>query len=423
MSAAARANLGRDPDFNRLWAGQTVSVFGSMVTRAALPFTAVLFLRARPMEMGFQIAAELAPGLLVGLFAGAWADRLRRRPIMIGADLGRAALLATIPAAALLGALRMPQLYAVGFMVGALSMTFDVAYVSYLPTLVSRDRVVAANSRLAASSAVAETGAFGIAGWLVQWLGGPLTVLIDAVSFVVSAVCVGAIRAPEPAPAPVADRGAMRIEIAEGLRVVMGDPLLRSVAACRLLVDLASGAIAAMLMLFFARTLGFATGVLGMVFAVGGASSFAGAVLATRAGRRLGIGNALLACLALVAIGRLLPPLAYGATWTALALLLGQQLAGDGAHTIFEIQLLSLTQRVTPDRLLGRVSASIAFACLAAKLAGSLAGGVLGERAGPRAVLLAGAGVTFIALVVLALSPLRALRDPLAAIDAPRASA
>ncbi len=424
LASQPRPALSRDPDFTRLWAGQSVSVFGSMITRAALPFTAVLFLHALPMQMALQNAADIAPGLLVGLFAGAWVDRLRRRPLLIAADLARAALLASIPAAALLGVLHMPQLYAVGFLVGALTVVFDVAYVSYLPTLVSRERVVAANSRLAASAAVAETGAFGIGGWLVQWVGGPVTILIDAITFVVSAVFVGAIRAPEPAPIATAARVGMRRAVVEGLSVVWRDPVLRALASCRVALDFSFGMGAAIYVLFCARTLGFGTGVLGMIFAFGGASSFAGAVLAGRAGRRLGIGPAMVMSLGVMGVARLLTPLAPGATWLGAGLLVAQQLVGDGAHTTFEIHLASLTQRMTADPMLGRVTASLRFAGLAAMLVGSLAAGALGESIGPRATLFAAAGVGLVAALGLALSPVRALRDLApAAVDGARADA
>jgi MFS family permease len=414
----------RDPDFARLWAGQTVSVFGSMVTRAALPFTAVLFLNARPMQMAFQNAADVAPGLVIGLFAGAWVDRLRRRPVMIAADVARALLLASIPAAAALGALSMPQLYVVGFLVGALSVTFDVAYISYLPTLVSRERVLAANSKLAASAAVAETGAFGIGGWLVQWLGGPLTLLVDAATFLFSAACVGAIRAPEPAPVPASQRASVRHEIVAGLRTVWRDPILRSLALWRAVLEISFGIGATLFVLYCARTLGFGTGVLGMIFAVGGASSFAGAVLATRAGRRLGIGPAMVVALFVMALARVLPPLAQGTTLAAVALLVTQQLVGDGAHTIFEIHSTSLMQRRASDALLGRVTASLRFVSIAAMLAGSFAGGALGESIGPRAALFMTAGLALLAAIGFAFSPVRSLRDPAsAAVDAPPAVA
>src|SRR5438874_10187910 len=208
--------LWRHPDFLKLWAGQTVSQFGSLISRFALPLVAVLTLDASPAQVAALQIAEIAPGLLVGLFAGACVDRLRRRPIMLWADVGRALLLFSIPAAALVGVLGVQQLYAVAILIGALSTFFDVAYHSYLPALVSRHALLEGNSKLQASAAVVEVGSFGIAGALVQLLTAPLAILVDAVSFVFSALSLASIRASEPETAPPEARQNPWLEIGEG---------------------------------------------------------------------------------------------------------------------------------------------------------------------------------------------------------------
>jgi MFS family permease len=227
--------LWQHPDFVRLWAGQTISVFGSLITGTALPFTAILALDASAFEVGLLAASRTVPSLLIGPFAGVWADRLARRPLMIAADLARAVLLATIPLAYAFDALHIEQLYAVAFATGALTMIFDVAYQSYLPSLVTREELIEGNSKLQATSSVAEFGAFSLGGWLVQILSGPLAILIDAVTFVFSALFVRAIRAPEPAVAAVPAEGRPGVgrEFVEGLRAVLdwelatvGDPLM-----------------------------------------------------------------------------------------------------------------------------------------------------------------------------------------------------
>src|SRR5271163_4384945 len=187
--------LWRHTDFMRLWTGQTISVFGSLVGATAIAFTAILVLHATPFQLGILSAARLAPGFLSALIAGAWVDRLRRRPILIGADIGRGLLLATIPLAAILRRLHIEQLYIVTFFVGILSTFFDVAYESYLPSLIGRDQLIEGNSKLSASASVAEFGGLGLAGWLVQLFTAPLTILIDAVSFVFSAISVWLVRA------------------------------------------------------------------------------------------------------------------------------------------------------------------------------------------------------------------------------------
>ena len=192
----AGATLRQNRDFFKLWSGQTVSVFGSLITRTALPFAAILTLHASPLLLGLLAAADLAPTLLIGLIAGAWVDRLRRRPLMIAADLGRALLLGSIPLAWLFGVLDIAQLLAVAFLAGTLTTLFEVAYLAYLPSVVGRAEVLEGNSKLAASESVAEAASFGLGGWLVQLFSAPLAIAIDAASFIVSAVSLAAIRRP-----------------------------------------------------------------------------------------------------------------------------------------------------------------------------------------------------------------------------------
>ena len=205
-----------------------------MVSGAALSFTAILFLNASPAQLGLLRVADLLPKFLAGLVAGVWVDRLRRRPIMVAADIGRALLLVTIPAAALLHQLRIELLYAVALLTGLLTLFFDIANRSYLPTLIRREELVEGNSKLTASASVAEFGGFSLAGWLVQWLTGPIAVLVDAVSFLFSALFLGMIRAPEPPPVPHGEQQGMRQEIVEGLQAVRREPILLSLAVTTL---------------------------------------------------------------------------------------------------------------------------------------------------------------------------------------------
>ena len=227
--------LWRNRDFMRLWAGQTISQFGSLVGRTALHFTAILVLDASPYQIALLLAADIGSGLILGAIAGVWVDRLRRRPILIATDLGRAALLASIPVAYAFDSLRMEQLYVVACLTGAMAMTFDVAYQSYLPSLVGREELLEGNSKLMASSAAAEVGAFGAAGWLVQLFTGPVAILVDAVSFLVSALSVGSIKRTEPEPAPTADRESVWREMVEGLRTITRDRTLRAMAGAEAL--------------------------------------------------------------------------------------------------------------------------------------------------------------------------------------------
>src|SRR5207249_3437996 len=197
-----RTGLWRHPDFVKLWAGETISVFGSLIGRTALHFTAILVLDARPFEVAALLALGIVPELIFAPYVGVWVDRLRRRPIMIAADLGRATLLASIPLAYAFDALTMEQLYVVAFLTGILSICFEVAYQSYLPSLIKREELLEGNSKLKASDSAAEVGAFGAAGWLVQLFTGPVAILIDAVSFLFSAFYIRRITKTESPPRP-----------------------------------------------------------------------------------------------------------------------------------------------------------------------------------------------------------------------------
>jgi MFS family permease len=415
--------LWQSRDFLKLWSAQTVSQFGSLVSGSALSFTGVLVLKAKPLQMALLGIASLLPGFLTGLVAGVWADRLRRRPIMIAADLGRAVLLISIPAAAFLGVLRIEQLYVVAFLTGVLTTFFDVAYVSYLPSLVREEELLEGNSKLTASAAVAEAGAFGVSGWLVQWLTAPVAVLVDAVSFLVSAVLVGGIRAPEPAPAPAAARQSMRHEIGEGVRRVLGDPVLRAIAGCVITQSFAGRIFGTVYLLYTSRELGFGPGVLGMIWGVGGITSFLGALVAGRSARRLGIGPTMVLGMLLTGLGSLFTPLTTGVTLVGVMLMIANQLVTDPAYTVFEINQVSLRQAVTPHRLLGRVDASIRFAALGVTLAGALIGGLLGETIGLRSTLVVGALGQSAAALWLVLSPVRALKTAPLSMAPPVAAA
>lgn len=399
------ASLWRHSDFLRLWSGQTLSVFGSMIGATAMSFTALLFLHATPFQMGVLSVMQTLPGFLASLFAGAWADRMRRRPILIGADLGRAVALTSIPLAAWWGFLQIHQVYLVALLVSILSIMFQVAYESYLPGLVGKGDLVEGNSKLSASAAVAEFGGLSIAGWLVQALGAPFAILIDAVSFIVSAVTVGLIRAREPA---ISTDGPLDIrrEIARGLKDVWQMPLLRTSALATGVLGLARGILAALVVLYMNRELGFNPGFLGIIWAVGGVSSFIAATVAPHVTRRLGSGPTMILGLGVFGLSLCLIPLAKGATFISALLLVTQQL-GDGFYVLYEINQATLRQTLASEGMLGRVNATFQFLTLGATLVGSLMAGLLGGVLGVRLILVCGCGCVLLAFVAVAASPLR----------------
>jgi MFS family permease len=401
--------LWKNPDFMKLWTGQSISVFGSMVGGTAMTFVAILVLKATPFQMGLLNTLELLPAFLIGLAAGAWVDRLHRRPFLIAADFGRALVLATIPAAALFGRLTILQVYGVTVIVSILTIFFDVAYQSFLPVLVSKNELVEGNSKLSASAAVAEVGGFGLGGWLVQLLTAPFAILIDAGSFIISAVLVGQILTREAEIVPE-ETPNLRSEIVAGLREVWQQPILRACALVILIHVLSNSLYGALVVLYMSRGLGFQPGILGMTWAVGGVSSFLGAMFAPRVAGRLGLGRAMTIGLLCYGIAGLFVPLAVGANWVSVVLLVLAQL-GDGFYIVYEINLVSLRQTITPGRLLGRVNGTMQFIVMGAGLVGSLLGGWMGEVVGVRLVLLIGAAGTLLGAAYLALSPVRLIKS------------
>lgn len=413
-------NLWRHPDFLKLWSGQTVSLFGSLLTQFALPLLAALLLGAGAAEMALLAAAEVVPGLLLGFFAGVWVDRLRRRPLLIAADLGRALALVSIPAAATQGALHIGQLYAVALIVSVCGVFFDVAYPSYLPTLLKPRELVEGNAKLESSAALAEVSGWGIAGVLTQLAGAPLAILLDAVTFVVSAISLGAIRTREPRPGAGADheRRHMGREVRAGLRFVVADPARRMVTAAGALDSLFGNALGTLIVLYLVRDLHLAPVVMGAVFAVGGVSAFAGSLLVTRVSRRWPVGRILPGALLLYDVGALTIPLAGGPTPLAVALLVvGQSL--DAAHTLYSVTRLSWFQRTTPDRMQGRLHATLRVVEGGATVIGLALGGILGQMLGVRATLFLVCVGKLLGPLLLASAPVRHLDEKMPTSQVP----
>jgi MFS family permease len=405
------ASIWRDGTFLRLWSASTISYFGSFITRTALPFAAILVLGAGPLDISALRSLELVAGLLVALIAGAWVDRLRRRPIMIGADVGRAVILASIPVAAVAGALGMPQLLAVAFVAAILTTFFDVASRTYLPSVVSRTHILGANSALTASSSVAEFAGFGLSGFLIQLFTAPVAIAADAASFVVSALLLGSIRRSEPPRPAAADREPVLTEIRAGLRVVLGSPVLRAIAGAHGATHILWGFFSTSYLLFATHDLGLGPAALGLIAAVGGAASFVGAAVVGRVVRRIGIGPTFLVGLTGFTLGSALIPLApEGAVLVAAGLLVGQQVIADLGGTMYDIVEVSLTQSIVDSRILGRVNATIHTYTTLIQLGGTIGGGIFAAVFGLRTGIAIGllGGVAAIAFIWF--SPIRTMR-------------
>jgi MFS family permease len=403
----------RHPDFIKLWAGQTISLLGSQVTVLALPLTAAVTLSATPLQMGTLSTLQYIPWLLVGLLAGVWVDRLRRRRVMIAADLGRAALLGMIPVAAAAGFLRMELLYAVGFSVGILNVFFDVAYAAYLPTLVPRDRLVDGNSRLQASASIAEIAGPGIGGGLVQLVTAPLAIAADALSFLASALSLAWIRTPEPESARSDDTRNILHEIMEGLRLVFSNHVLRAFALASVATNFFVDIHLSVFVLYATRELGVSPVMLGAMYAVGSVGGLLGSLAAKPLVKRHGFGRIIIGAQALVTLAVLAIPLSGLRFGTAVPVTIAAEALWGFAVVVYVINTTSLRQAITPDRFQGRMTASVRFVTWGVAPLGFMLGGVLGGVVGLRATLFIAVAGPLLSIGFLLLSPVRRLRDDL----------
>ena len=405
-------SLFRHPDFVKLWSAQTISQFGTQVTLLALPIIAATTLNVTPFEFGLLSTIEFLPFILLSLPAGVWVDRLRRRPILIAGDLIRAAALLSIPIAFALNALTIWQLYVVGFINGCATVFFDVAYQSYFPSLVDRDKIVDGNAKLEASRSAAQITGPGIAGVIIGIVTAPFAIVVDALSFIVSALFMFAIRRHETAPEPrlneQGERPSMRSEITEGLRYVGGHPLLRSIAATTGLSNFFNNIVYSILILYLVRELRVTPAQLGVAFSLGAIGFLVGALLANRAATRFGVGPAIVWAAMMAGPAELLLPIAPADLAVPFVAASGF-LSGLGV-AIYNINQVSLRQAITPARMQGRMNATMRFIVWGTIPVGAILGGFLGGAIGLHETLWIGAiGGIFVFLPAF-LSPVRKLR-------------
>lgn len=405
------SSLWRHADFRKLWIGQTVSQLGSVVTRTAIPLVALLVLGAGPTEMALLIVAASLGVLLVGLAAGAWVDRLRRRPLLIWADALRAVLLLSIPIAYALHALGIVQLYIVMFATACLTSVFDAAYPAYIPSLIGVDRVIEGNSKLATSDSIAEIGGPSFAGTLVQIASAPFAILVDAISFAVSAVSLWLIRTPEPAR-PTRDAASrIHVEIIEGLRLVREHRVLLPMAARAVIAHVAGSFYGVLYTIYLVQELRLSPLLLGIVISAGGIGALIGSLFAARVINRFGLGPSLIWTAIGASVIGVLTPLAQGPLLIATLMVFIPQLVGDGLQTIESVAETSLIQGLVPDRVLGRVNATLetfshGIAYPLGALSAAALAGVIGVRGG---IAIGWAGMA-ISLLLLVLSPLPRIR-------------
>ena len=409
----SRLGLLGQVDFRRLWVGETISQFGSQVSLLAIPFIATVLLRATAFEVALLGALQFLPFLLFTLPAGAWLDRVRRRPVLISGDLVRVAALGTIPVAWALGALTIWQLYLVSFVAGAATVFFDVAYMSYLPALVERGDLVEGNGKLQASEASAQVVGPGLGGALIALVGAPLAIVADALSYLASALFVWRIDRPEPHPeaerrAAGLIREPLRRQIAEGLRFVLGNPHLRAIAGTTSASNLCSNLVYAIIPVYLYRELGLSAAAAGVIFGIGALGTLVGALVANRVAARVGLGRAIVGSVALNGPAMLLMPLApHG---TPVPWLIGSVALGGFATVVYNINQVSYRQAISPIAIQARMNATMRFIVWGTIPIGAILGGVIATAVGVHDAIWIGALGSCLPFLSVLLSPVRSLR-------------
>jgi MFS family permease len=400
--------LWRHGDFLKLWAGQTVSELGSQFSLLALPLTAIFVLHASAFAVAALTIFEQLPFLLFALPAGVWVDRLARRPILIVGDLGRAVALASIPIAYGFGALQIWHLFLVAFVVGVLTVFFDVAYQSYLPSLVAREELVEGNSKLQASASAGQLGGPGLAGPLIRLAGAPYAVLVDVGSFLVSSAFVLAIRRPDlSARGTAGARPGMRAELMEGLRYVLGQPFLRAIATCTANSNFFGNVSYAILFVYLVRRLDLSATLIGVMLSCANLGLLVGAFTAGWIGRRYGVGRTLL--WSAIAVGPSLLLIPAAPTGFPVPFLVISLMLFGFSGVVYNITQISLRQAITAERLQGRMNSVMRFIVWGVLPLGALLGGLLASTVGLRATLWVGGAGGSLSWIPIAVSPVRSL--------------
>jgi len=406
--------LWRHGDFLRLWTGETISQFGSQISQLAIPLTAILVLDATAFEVAALTTVEFLPFIIFTLPAGVWVDRMRRRPILIAGDVVRALLLGSIPIAYVLDALTLGQLFVVGFLFGICTVFFDVAYQSYLPSLVERNQIIEGNSKLEITRSAAQIGGPGLGGVLIQVFTAPYAVLLDAVSFAASALAIFRIRAVEETPPTVersdGKKSSMWTELKEGLRFVLSNPNLRAQAGCTSTSNFFSSVSFSIILVYAVRELDLSPGLIGFVFSLGALGGLAAALTATRISSRFGIGPTTIVMAAFFGPTMILYAVAPSGN-AAVPLLVTAQLIFGFTVVVYNIVQVSYRQAICPPRLQGRMNSVMRFIVWGTIPLGTLTGGALASWIGLRATIVVGAIGGGSAVLWIVFSPQRHLRD------------
>jgi len=410
--------LWRSPDFRKLWTSLTITAFGAQITNLALPLTAALLLHATPFEMGVLVALETLPFALVSLHAGVLLDRVRKLPIVIVADVGRGAALLAIPVAAYTDTLSIGLLYVVGFFCGVSNVVGGAAYQVLITQLAGRHRLVEANAKITLGETSSALVGPGLAGLLIQALTAPFAIVMDALTFFFSAFLLRRLNVPNDTPSR-AGRGSMWAEIREGLELVWRTRTLLALALLAALWQILHHMQVAVLILFATRDLGLSAGAIGLAYMAGGLGCVLAAASAERLTARVGVGPVIVYGLVLTACAWQAFGLIAGSVWAATLALGIAMFVFDFGAVLYGINYLALRQAITPDRLMGRMTATMRFCTVACAPLGSLAGGALASAIGLRQTLwVIGVLGLMLAIGAMTWSPVRRHRTlPAAAAD------
>jgi MFS family permease len=401
----------RNRDFVKLWAGESVSLVGTQVSQFALPLVAILTLQATVFQVGLLNACRYAPVVLVSLFAGVWLDHHRRRPILIACSLGNALLIGLVPLSYAGGVLSITLLYVVCICVGVLTAVFDIGVLSYVPWLVERRHLADSNSKIQTSTALAGIAGPGLAGFLVGLVTAPVALAVNSVSYLCSALGLATIQKHEEEPATGQDRPSIKDSVIEGLRAVYGNPLLRGLLTQSATFNFFQNAMITVFVVYAIRSLGLTPAKLGIVIGAISVGGVLGAMYANRVRLAIGFGRTMMFTTVIGPLCPLLLLVPRGAGLGSMAILAGTQAFYGFNLLVFNVNTLTLRQRITPNRLLGRMNASYRMVLFGLGPIGAILGGLLGQVAGVgTAMVITALLLTTPALWVL-FSPVFRLRD------------
>ncbi|MGW7046979.1 MFS transporter [Streptomyces avermitilis] len=414
-SAAPRrrgGGLWRNRDFLVFWTGETLSLYGTQVTTLALPLAAVLVFDASAEELGVLRFLQLVPFLGLAMLFGVWVDRVRKRPVMIGANAARMVLIGLVPALSAADVLNLPLLYAVAFGIGVAQVLFDVSWMSYVPVLVKdRRHLVEANTKLSTTSSSADVAGPGVAGVLVNALTAPTAMAVNAVTYLLSIVSLLAIGTPEPRPAKPERRRSIRADLVEGLRFVFGSRLLRAIALVGCACNFFSVMILSLFLLYAVRGQHLSAATIGLVLGVGAVGGLAGSALSGTVIRRVSVGRAYLVSVSGIFVAPLLIPAAGGSKLMVTGVFIASFLVFYASLSVANVVIVSLRQTITPDPLMARMTAAMRTLMHGGGALGGPVGGLLAGALGLHEALWLAAVLSAVMLVPIALSPVSRLHE------------